>query len=62
MSPPPPRSASRSAGLDISDASAFGGDIQAGIRFRRGAAGTDVEMRLFASEIDGGAFEEQQRE
>ncbi|MCC2688677.1 MAG: AsmA family protein [Rhizobiaceae bacterium] len=44
------------AAFDISDASAFGGNIQAGIRFRRHANGSDVEMRLLASEIDGGAF------
>ena len=44
------------AAFDISDASAFGGNIQAGMRFQRNANGTGVEMRLLASEIDGGAF------
>jgi AsmA protein len=44
------------AAFDISDAAAFGGGIQAGIRFRRNAGETDLEMRLLASEIDGGAF------
>jgi AsmA protein len=49
------------AAFDISDASAFGGTIQAGLRFDRKAAGTqvggtEVEMRLLASGVDGGAF------
>lgn len=44
------------AAFDISDASAFGGTIQAGLRFDRKAAGTQVEMRLLASDVDGGAF------
>jgi AsmA protein len=49
------------AAFDISDASAFGGNIQAGLRFDRKAAGTqvggtEVEMRLLASDVDGGAF------
>jgi len=42
--------------FDISDASAFGGNIQAGVRFDRKPDGTQVEMRLLASEVDGGAF------
>jgi len=46
----------QAAAFDISDASAFGGNIQAGMRFQRDANGTGVEMRLLASEIDGGAF------
>jgi AsmA protein len=48
------------AAFDISDASAFGGTIQAGLRFDRKAGsqtgGTEVEMRLLASDVDGGAF------
>ena len=49
------------AAFDISDATAFGGSIQAGLRFDRKAAwmqtgGTQVEMRLLASDVDGGAF------
>lgn len=44
------------AAFDISDASAFGGTIQAGLRFDRKAAGTQVEMRLLASDVDGGSF------
>lgn len=44
------------AAFDISDASAFGGSIQAGLRFDRKGSGVQVEMRLLASEIDGGAF------
>jgi AsmA protein len=44
------------AAFDISDASAFGGTIQAGLRFDRKAAGTQVEMRLLASDVEGGAF------
>ena len=44
------------AAFDISDAAAFGGNIQAGLRFDRKPDGTQVEMRLLASEIDGGAF------
>ncbi len=46
----------QAAAFDISDAAAFGGNVQAGIRFRRQAEGSDVEVRLLASEIDGGAF------
>ena len=44
------------AAFDISDATAFGGNIQTGLRFDRKPQGTQVEMRLLASEIDGGAF------
>jgi AsmA protein len=44
------------AAFDISDASAFGGTIQAGLRFDRKAAGTQVEMRLLASDVEGNAF------
>lgn len=42
--------------FDISDASAFGGNIQASLRFDRKAAGTQIEMRLLATDVDGGAF------
>jgi AsmA protein len=42
--------------FDISDASAFGGNIQSSLRFDRKPGGTQVEMRLLASDIDGGAF------
>lgn len=44
------------AAFDISDARAFGGDIQAGLRFDRKDASVGVELRLLASDIDGGAF------
>lgn len=42
--------------FDISDGSAFGGAIQAGLRFDGGADGRTVELRLLASDIDGGAL------
>jgi len=42
--------------FDISDAAAFDGNLQAGIRFDRKPEGTQVEMRLLASDIEGGAF------
>ncbi|CAI2935942.1 AsmA_2 domain-containing protein [Aminobacter niigataensis] len=42
--------------FDISDAEAFGGNVQAGIRFDRKPGGTQAELRLLASDIDGGAF------
>lgn len=42
--------------FDISDASAFGGSVQAGLRFDRAEAGTQVELRMMASDIDGGAL------
>lgn len=44
------------AAFDLSDASAFGGNFQAGLRFDRKAEGSLVEMRLLASDVDGGAF------
>ncbi len=44
------------AALDISDAEAFGGSIQAGLRFDRKPDGMMAEFRLLASDIDGGAF------
>jgi AsmA protein len=44
------------AAFDISDATAFGGTVQAGLRFDRKAAGTQVELRLLGTDIDGGAF------
>lgn len=44
------------AAFDISDAEAFGGNIQAGVRFDRKPGGTHAEIRLLASDIDGGAF------
>ncbi|MEP9385947.1 AsmA-like C-terminal region-containing protein [Mesorhizobium sp. KR9-304] len=44
------------AAFDISDASAFGGNVQAGLRFDRKAEESLVEMRLLASDVDGGAF------
>ncbi|RJG46359.1 MULTISPECIES: AsmA family protein [unclassified Mesorhizobium] len=44
------------AAFDISDAAAFDGNLQAGIRFDRKPEGTQVEMRLLASDIEGGAF------
>ncbi|MDH6230310.1 AsmA protein [Mesorhizobium soli] len=42
--------------FDISDASAFGGNLQAGVRFDRKPEGTQAEMRFLASDIEGGAF------
>jgi AsmA protein len=42
--------------FDISDASAFGGNVQSSLRFDRKPEGTQVEIRLLASDIDGGAF------
>lgn len=42
--------------FDISDASAFGGNIQSSLRFDRKPEGSQVEIRLLASDIDGGAF------
>ncbi len=42
--------------FDISDASAFGGNVQSSLRFDRKPEGTQVEIRLLASDIDGAAF------
>ncbi|MGS1095031.1 AsmA family protein [Aquamicrobium terrae] len=42
--------------FDVSDAGAFGGNIQTGIRFDRKPGGTQAEMRLLASDINGAAF------
>jgi AsmA protein len=42
--------------FDISDAAAFGGNVQTSIRFDRKPEGTQVELRLLAADIDGGAF------
>ncbi|HEV2901552.1 MAG TPA: AsmA family protein [Pseudaminobacter sp.] len=42
--------------LDVSDATAFGGAIQAGIRFDGGPALPHAEMRLLASGVDAGAL------
>jgi AsmA protein len=42
--------------FDISDATAFGGNIQSSLRFDRKPAGTQVEMRLLASDVDGAKF------
>lgn len=44
------------AAFDVSDAAAFGGNIQASLRFDRNPGGTQVEMRMLASDINGGAF------
>ena len=44
------------AAFDISDAKAFGGNVQTGLRFDRKPEATQVELRLLASDIDGGAF------
>lgn len=44
------------AAFDISDAMAFGGNVQAGLRFGRKENVTPVEMRLLASDVNGGAF------
>lgn len=42
------------AAFDISDATAFGGTIQTGIRFDRQPGANMVELRLLATDIDGG--------
>ncbi|MDF1598160.1 AsmA family protein [Mesorhizobium sp. YIM 152430] len=44
------------AAFDISDASAFGGTIQAGIRIEPAGRANEVELRFLASEIDVGAM------
>lgn len=44
------------AAFDISDASAFGGSVQTGLRFNRKPEGTEVELRLLATDVDGGAL------
>ncbi len=44
------------AAFDISDATAFGGTVQTGLRFDSKPEGTQVELRLLASDVDGGAF------
>lgn len=44
------------AAFDISDATAFGGTVQAGMRVDRGEAGTEVEVRLRGEDIDMGAL------
>jgi AsmA protein len=46
----------RLAVLDLSDATAFGGTIQAGIRFDAGSGLPQAEMRLLASGVDAGAL------
>ena len=42
--------------FDVSDAAAFGGNIQTSIRFDRTPSGTMAEMRLLATDINGAAF------
>jgi len=42
--------------FDISDASAFGGNVQSSLRFDRKPGGTQVEMRLLASDVNGAQF------
>ncbi len=42
--------------FDISDAGAFGGNIQASLRFDLRPEGTQVEMKLLASDINGAEF------
>ncbi len=44
------------AAFDISDASAFGGTVQASLRLDRRPQGAQAEIRLRASDIDGAAF------
>ena len=44
------------AAFDISDASAFGGSIQAGLRIDRRSDEPTAEVRLLASDVEGGAF------
>jgi AsmA protein len=42
--------------FDVSDATAFGGAVQASVRFDRKPEGPHAEMRLLASNVDGGAL------
>jgi len=42
--------------FDISDAAAFGGNIQSSLRLDRKPEGTQVELRLLASDINGEQF------
>jgi AsmA protein len=42
--------------FDVSDATAFGGIVQAGVRFDRKPGADQAEMRLLASNVDGGAL------
>lgn len=42
------------ATIDISDAAAFGGNVQAGVRINRKPEGEVVEVRFLGEEIDGG--------
>jgi AsmA protein len=44
------------AAIDISDAGALGGSVQAGLRFDRNTMGEQVELRLLATDIDGSAL------
>jgi AsmA protein len=44
------------AAFDISDAGAFGGNVQAGMRIDRGGPRADVELRLRGENIDMGAL------
>lgn len=44
------------AAFDISDGSIFGGDVQAGLRFDRAGQGMHAELRVLASDVDGGAL------
>ncbi|MEQ1942453.1 AsmA-like C-terminal region-containing protein [Mesorhizobium sp. VNQ89] len=46
----------RLAAFDISDASALGGDIQAGLRFDHKDEGAQVELRLLATDVSGDAL------
>lgn len=42
------------ATIDISDAAAFGGNVQAGVRINRKPEGDVVEVRFLGEEVDGG--------
>ena len=42
--------------FDVSDATAFGGTLQAGIRFDRNGDLDQVEMRMLATDVDAGAI------
>lgn len=44
------------AAFDISDATAFGGSIQASLRMDRKPQGAQTEIRLLASNVDGAGF------
>ncbi|HEY4193357.1 MAG TPA: AsmA family protein [Mesorhizobium sp.] len=42
--------------FDISDATAFGGNVQASVRLDRKPQGTEAEIRLLAADVNGASF------